>query len=116
AFVHRRLSIIDLSQLGRQPMVTPDGKFVLVLNGEIYNYVELRSELEQAHGVVFRSHSDSEVLLQAWANWGPDCLPRLVGMFAFAVLDVDRERVFLARDPVGIKPLYFSETPAGFAF
>ncbi|HYR10217.1 MAG TPA: asparagine synthase (glutamine-hydrolyzing), partial [Longimicrobium sp.] len=114
-FVHRRLSILDLSQAGWQPMTTPDGRYVLVFNGEIYNFVELRRELEAA-GHAFRSHSDTEVLLQAWVRWGPAAIPRLVGMFAFAVLDTVERRVVLARDPFGIKPLYYTAWSGGLAF
>jgi asparagine synthase (glutamine-hydrolysing) len=112
---HRRLSILDLSEAGWQPMATPDGRYSLIFNGEIYNFVELRAELEAA-GHVFRSHSDTEVLLQAWAKWGPQVLPRLVGMFAFAVLDTQARRLYLARDPFGIKPLYYARWQGGFAF
>lgn len=112
---HLRLSILDLSPLGHQPMSTPDGRYAIVFNGEVYNYVELRRELEQ-EGHTFRSHSDTEVLLHAFARWGSDCLWRLVGMFAFAILDRDRRRLFLARDPFGIKPLYYARPAGGFAF
>ena len=112
---HRRLSILDLSPLGHQPMQTPDGRYAIVFNGEVYNYVELRRELEK-EGCTFRSQSDTEVLLWAYARWGPACLPRLVGMFAFAVADRDRRRLFLARDPFGIKPLYHARPAGGFAF
>src|SRR5262245_45908154 len=86
---HRRLSILDLSPLGQQPMATPDGRHVIAFNGEIYNYVELRQDLER-EGCTFRSNSDTEVLLQAYVHWGPACLTRLVGMFAFAVADLER--------------------------
>jgi asparagine synthase (glutamine-hydrolysing) len=112
---HRRLSILDLSPLGHQPMATPAGRYAIVFNGEIYNYVELRRELERDGGT-FRSQSDTEVLLQAYARWGPDCLTRLVGMFALAVADRDRRRLFLARDFFGIKPLYYARPAGGFAF
>lgn len=95
--VHRRLSILDLSELGWQPMSSPDGRYHLVFNGEIYNYLELRQELE-ALGHCFRSHSDTEVLLMAWAHWGTACLQRLVGMFAFAVLDTEEQSLHLVRD------------------
>jgi asparagine synthase (glutamine-hydrolysing) len=107
---HRRLSILDLSDAGWQPMSTPDGRHHLVFNGEIYNFVELRRELEAA-GRAFRSRSDSEVLLAALAHWGEAALPRLVGMFAFAWLDTARSRLLLARDFFGIKPLYWTPLP-----
>ena len=107
---HRRLAIIDVSRAGHQPMVSNDGRFVLTFNGEIYNYKDVRRELE-AKGHRFRTETDTEVLLGAFAEWGVGCLPRLNGMFAFAVWDV-RERVLtLARDRMGIKPLYYALTP-----
>jgi len=112
---HRRLAILDLSAAAHQPMATPDGRFVLVHNGEIYNYLELRAELK-AMGHRFRSRSDSEVLLTAFAEWGQECLRRLVGMFAFAVLDTQDRRLFLARDPFGMKPLYYTRGAAGLVF
>jgi asparagine synthase (glutamine-hydrolysing) len=108
---HRRLSIIDLSH-GQQPMVDEVAGLALIYNGELYNYRALMAEL-QTLGVVFTSHSDTEVLLRAWQHWGEACLSRLVGMFAFAVWDVRKQRVFLARDHVGIKPLYYGFTRAG---
>jgi asparagine synthase (glutamine-hydrolysing) len=114
-FFHRRLSILDLSPLGHQPMATPDGRYTITYNGEIYNYVELRQQLER-EGVSFCSQSDTEVLLWAFARWGPECLTRLVGMFALAIVDRDRKRIFLARDFFGIKPLYFARPASGFAF
>jgi asparagine synthase (glutamine-hydrolysing) len=104
-FGHVRLSIIDLSSAGHQPMVSQDGRFVLVFNGEIYNYIELREELEPF--VPFRTRTDTEVLLNAFIHWGPDCLHRFNGMFAFAVYDRQEGTVFLARDRFGIKPLYY---------
>ncbi len=103
---HRRLAIIDLSPGGRQPMLSPDGQLAIVYNGEIYNYQELRAEL-QALGHRFVSSSDTEVLLHAWEAWGPGCLDRLNGMFAFAVWDRRCRRLVLARDRYGIKPLYY---------
>jgi len=105
-FGHRRLAIIDLSEAARQPMSTPDGRFHLSFNGEIYNYQEIRGELKNL-GHTFRTSSDTEVLLEGWRRWGTALLPRLIGMFAFAVLDYERASVLLARDPFGIKPLYY---------
>jgi asparagine synthase (glutamine-hydrolysing) len=107
-FGHRRLSIIDTSSAGHQPMLSPDGRFVVMLNGEIYNYRDLREQLT-ARGHQFRTHTDTEVLITAWAEWGEGCLARLNGMFAFSLWD-DRERtLFLVRDHVGIKPLYYTQ-------
>ncbi len=106
AFGHARLSIIDLSTAGHQPMRSANGRFTIIYNGEIYNYRELRSELE-ALGYRFRSASDSEVLLTAWQAWGEDCLPRLDGMFAFAVHDRDTDRLTCCRDRFGIKPFFY---------
>src|SRR6267378_2585640 len=108
ALGHRRLSIIDTSSAGHQPMVSHDGRLVLILNGEIYNYRELRDQLT-SKGHTFRTQTDTEVLLAAWAEWGEDCLGRLNGMFAFALWDVKARALFLVRDRVGIKPLYYSE-------
>jgi len=107
-FAHRRLSILDLSPLGHQPMhLTERGlSLSIVFNGEIYNFAELRHELEQL-GHAFCSHSDTEVLLAAYAEWGADCLARLNGMFALAIYDAQRKRLFLARDRAGEKPLFY---------
>jgi len=104
---HRRLAIIDLTSAGQQPMSTDDGRFVLTYNGEVYNYKELRSELE-ALGRRFRSRTDSEVVLHALAQWGVDALPKFNGMFAFAFWDRDAQNLLLARDRYGIKPLYYT--------
>lgn len=112
---HVRLSILDLSHLGHQPMVSDDGLVVLVFNGEIYNFRELRAELE-AIGRHFRGHSDTEVLLQLYAASGERMLARLNGIFAFAIWDERNQSLFLARDALGVKPLYYTETAAGFAF
>jgi asparagine synthase (glutamine-hydrolysing) len=106
-FGHRRLSIIDTSSAGHQPMLSHDGRLVLILNGEIYNYRELREQLT-SKGRTFRTQTDTEVLLAAWAEWGEDCLPRLNGMFAFALWDERERALFLVRDRVGIKPLYYA--------
>ncbi len=105
-FGHRRLAIIDLSPLGHQPMQTEDGSVVVTYNGEIYNFHNIRLELE-AKGHRFRSRSDSEVLLYAYREWGPACVNRLNGMFAFAIWDDREHRLFIARDRYGIKPLYY---------
>ena len=115
-FGHRRLAIIDLSFEGHQPMRTQDGRFWITFNGEIYNYRELRAELESS-GVVFHSTSDTEVLLELFAREGPSCLKKLRGMFAFAVWDDERQQLFLARDRFGIKPLYYARpSPGVFLF
>lgn len=112
----RRLSILDLSPAGHQPMVSPDGRFVIAFNGEIYNYQELRAELE-LKGIRFRSQSDTEVLLQALNVWGEEAIKRLNGMFAFAWYDLKNKTLILARDHAGIKPLYYFTAPGkGFAF
>ncbi|MFH0873030.1 MAG: asparagine synthase (glutamine-hydrolyzing), partial [bacterium] len=112
---HRRLAIIDLSPAAHQPMMTPDGQYVLSYNGEIYNFQELRVELE-SRGYHFRSRSDSEVLLCAYAEWGEQCLERFNGMFAFAIWDRPRQELFLARDRYGIKPLYYTLQGQVFLF
>ena len=104
---HRRLSILDLSEAGRQPMTTPDGRFVLVYNGEIFNYPELRAELE-GRGHVFRSRTDSEAVLHACVEWGEEAVHRFVGQFAFGFWDTRERTLLLARDHFGIKPLYLS--------
>lgn len=103
---HRRLSILDLSPLGHQPMHLAERDLTIVFNGEIYNFPELRRELEVL-GYSFRSHSDTEVLLAAYAQWGTDCLNRLNGMFAFAIYDGPKQKLFLARDRAGEKPLFY---------
>ena len=111
ALGHRRLAIIDLDG-GPQPMFNEDGRLALVFNGEIYNYQALTEELTAA-GHIFATKSDTEVLLHGWEEWGRDLLPRLRGMFAFALWDRQTETLFCARDPFGIKPLYYYEAPDG---
>lgn len=110
-----RLSIIDLSAAGHQPMSTPDGQFTIVFNGEIYNYKELRLELQEL-GATFHTQTDTEVLLQAFVIWGQQCLTKLVGMFAFAIYDSQARRLFMARDFFGIKPFFWSIHEGGFCF
>lgn len=112
---HRRLSILDLSPAGAQPMVSDDGAVVLVFNGEIYNFRELRTELE-ASGHQFRGYSDTEVLLHLYLVHGEQMLDRLNGIFAFALWDKRNQSLFVARDALGVKPLYYAETAQGFAF
>ena len=115
ALGHRRLSIIDLSETGHQPMADEDLGLAIVHNGEIYNYRERRRDL-QARGYRFRSHSDTEVILKAYDAWGEDALPRLHGMFAFCLQDARRDRTLLARDRLGIKPLYYADRGDRFYF
>src|SRR3954454_11343348 len=110
--VHRRLAVIDLSERGAQPMHDPDTGLSVVFNGCIYNYPELRAELERA-GHAFRSTSDTEVLLKGWAQWGEQVLDRLAGMFAFCLVDERSGRVTLVRDRLGVKPLYLADLPGG---
>ena len=112
---HRRLAIIDLSPAGHQPMITGDHRYVLSYNGEIYNYREIRSELE-ALGHWFRSQTDSEVVLNALAHWGPDALLKFNGMFGLALWDRKEKTLLLARDRYGIKPLYYARQGQCFAF
>lgn len=115
AFGFRRLAIIDLSPAGHQPMASPDGHSWIVFNGEIYNYLELRSKLE-AQGFAFHSHSDTEVILAAYKHYGLECLKHFIGMWAFAIWDRQKQQLFLARDPFGIKPLYYVQYDQFFAF
>lgn len=115
ALGHTRLSILDLSSAGHQPMLSADKRFSIVFNGEIYNYRELRAELQQL-GHRFVSDSDTEVLLAAWTQWGPECLVRLVGMFAFVVLDQQAGTMTCVRDAFGIKPLFYTQEEGNFLF
>jgi asparagine synthase (glutamine-hydrolysing) len=111
-FGHVRLSIIDL-ETGAQPMHSDDGRFTIIYNGEIYNYIELRKELGEES---FRTHSDTEVVLRAFQRWGSGCVTRLRGMFAIAIWDAAEQKLFLARDRFGIKPLYWAKTSVGLYF
>lgn len=112
---HRRLSILDLTQDGQQPMSYQSGQFVITYNGEIYNYIELRQELESL-GYQFSSRTDTEVILAAYAAFGVDCVKRFNGMWAFAILDKIQNHIFCSRDRFGIKPFYYIDTPDLFAF
>ena len=112
---HTRLSILDLSERGRQPMASDDGKIRVSYNGEIYNYREIREDL-RSRGHVFRTDCDTEVLLKSYEQWGIECLHRFVGMFALAIWDGRKDRLYLARDRVGIKPLYYYEEDGLFLF
>src|SRR3569623_1764925 len=112
---HRRLAIIDLSPLGHQPMWDVTGRAAIVFNGEIYNYIELRKDLEQ-RGYAFASQTDTEVLLNLYLAEGEDMLSRLNGMFAFALWDSKKQQLFVARDGLGVKPLYYAFTGRGFVF
>ena len=105
---HRRLAIIDLSAAGHQPMMTPDSQYVIIYNGEVFNFQELRLELE-ALGHRFRSRTDTEVILYSYVQWGDAALDRFNGMFAFALWDKTRQELFLARDRYGVKPLYYAQ-------
>ncbi len=115
ALGHRRLSILDPTPAGHQPMLDEKAGLVIVFNGEIYNYLEIREEL-LAHGATFATGTDTEVILQAYARWGEACIERFNGMFAFAIWEEERRRLFLARDRLGIKPLYYTENQDGFYF
>ena len=112
---HRRLSIIDLSNAGSQPMFSKDKRYVLSYNGEIYNFNEIRLELE-SKGYQFKSQTDSEVVLYAFANWGTDCVKKFNGMFAFAIWDNKEQSLHLARDRYGIKPMYYAQYGNTFIF
>jgi asparagine synthase (glutamine-hydrolysing) len=112
---HRRLSIIDPSPCGAQPMSDPSGKYTIVFNGEVYNFKALRVDL-QKKGISFKSNSDTEVVLEAYKMWGMECLEKFIGMFAFALLDLNKEVVILCRDRAGVKPLYYTTYTELFLF
>ena len=114
-FVHRRLAIIDTSDRGHQPMISADGSLALVFNGEIYNFLELRTELQRGGGI-FHGDSDTEVILEAWRQWGEGMLLRFNGMWALAIHDVHTGDTFFSRDRFGIKPLLYTLSPDRFAF
>src|SRR3989344_5936909 len=104
---HRRLSILDLSTRGKQPMTTVDEDFVITYNGELYNYKYIKEDLIKK-GCIFKSETDTEVVLNAYKIYGPSCLQQFDGIFAFAIYHVSKKTLFIARDPLGVKPLYYS--------
>jgi asparagine synthase (glutamine-hydrolysing) len=114
ALGHRRLSIIDLTS-GQQPMASDDGEYVLIFNGEVYNFKETRVELEEL-GHIFHSHSDTEVILHAYMQWGSDCVEKLQGMFTFAIWHKTQQSLFISRDRLGIKPLFYAMIDGTFYF
>lgn len=115
ALAHRRLSIIDLSDTGHQPMALSDGTWWITYNGEIYNYLELKKELE-SEGIQFVSTSDTEVVLQAYKTWGADCLEKFNGMWSFCIYNSERQELFCSRDRFGVKPFYYVDNANVFAF
>ena len=115
ALAHRRLSILDLSESGHQPMALQNGKMWITYNGEIYNYLELKKELE-ADGATFVSTSDTEVVLNAYKYWGTDCLNKFNGMWSFCIYDLEKQELFCSRDRFGVKPFYYTDSDNVFAF
>ena len=115
ALGHRRLAILDLSPAGHQPMCTDDGRYWIVYNGEIYNYLDIRNLLKK-EGISFVGTSDTEVILYAYRQWGPECVKKFNGMWAFAIWDRTKRELFCSRDRIGIKPFYFYLTEHSFIF
>jgi len=113
---HTRLSILDLSESANQPFHSSDGRFVIVFNGEIYNFKELKEELRNSQRVAFTTTGDTEIVLEGFAKWGKDVVHKLNGMFAFAIYDTIEAKLFMARDGMGIKPLYYYHEDNCFAF
>ena len=111
---HRRLSILDLSDSGNQPMTSSDGRFVCVFNGEIYNYKQIKDQL--GSNILWKSTSDTEVLLEAWSKWGKESVNKLDGMFAFVIWDKYKKQIFAARDRIGEKPFYYHWNGKEFSF
>ena len=122
ALAHRRLSIIDLSSAGHQPMQSYDGRYQIVYNGELYNYKELKFELQRVvsgskeQAYLFQTNTDTEVIIASYIRWGANCLKHFNGMFAFAIWDNQTKELFIARDRLGIKPLYYCFTEGVLAF
>lgn len=115
ALAHRRLSIVDLSLKGKQPMESQDGKFIIVFNGEIYNYKHIK-HLLQSHGIDFHTQTDTEVILEAYRYWGKNCVEHFIGMWAFCLYDLEKNKLFLSRDRLGEKPLYYINREDVFVF
>ena len=115
ALGHTRLAILDTTEAGRQPMTCDDGRYVIVYNGEIYNFLELARDLRRA-GYELRTHSDTEVILAAYRAWGADMLDKFNGMWALAIYDVEKQELFLSRDRYGVKPLYYYSDRECFVF
>src|SRR5688572_7546136 len=115
ALGHRRLSFLDLTEAGKQPMTNENGTIWITYNGEIYNYIELREELEKC-GHQFYSHSDTEVIIHGYEEWGYDVVNHLKGMFAFGIWDEKKQQLYLARDRFGIKPMFYYFQEANFVF
>ena len=115
ALMHRRLSILDVSEMGHQPLVSDNERYVIVFNGEVYNYKEIRQELI-SKGHQFKSESDTEVVLNSFVEWGEKCVERFVGMWAFVIHDKQENTLVLSRDRYGVKPLYFYQRGSYFAF
>ena len=115
ALGHRRLSIIDLDAQSNQPMVSHDGKYVITYNGEIYNYIEIKKEL-LAKGAIFRTNSDTEVIIEAYREYGTDCISQFNGMWSFALYDIERQKIIISRDRFGIKPIYTVDNNDVFIF
>ena len=112
---HKRLSIIDLSNKANQPMICSDKKFVIIYNGEIYNFLKIRKDLKNL-GYIFVSSSDTEVILNSYKAWGNDCFKKFNGMFSLAIYDLDKSKIILSRDRCGQKPLYFYSDQNFFVF
>ncbi len=112
---HRRLAVLDLTPAGHQPMTSPDGRYVIVFNGEIYNFLEIRRQLDDKNGA-WRSHSDTEVILAAYIRWGVNCVKKFHGMFVFAIWDRHKKAIFAARDRMGVKPFYYHHSLEYLAF
>ena len=113
---HRRLSIIDLSETANQPLSSQNGRYLIVYNGELYNYVELRNKISSEAKIEFRTNCDTEVVIEAFSLWGDKCFEEFNGIYAMGIIDLEERRLTLARDRLGVKPLYFYQGDDHFAF